>query len=241
MNDITSVDTEYDDWHSKFGQDSGDSDPWHQLALAHLDAKRDLQVLRVLEIGCGRGGFSSMLARKTNRPKEIIAADFSATAIDIAENCSRKVGIGGINWIVADIQDIPFPDSYFDTVFSFETIEHVPNPEKAVRELARVLKPNGRLILTVPNYFGAFGLYRLYLRCRGRRFSEEGQPINNFTMLPQVACWFMKAGLRLDRVDGVGHYLFWPGRQPKRVHFFDRLRFLTKWFAYHSCLIGFKK
>src|SRR5262249_27760351 len=82
-----------------------------------------------------------------------------------------------------------------DTVISCETIEHVPDPSRAVAELAQVLKPGGRLFLTTPNYFGPFGLYRAYLRLRRRRFTEVGQPINQLTLLPRTLRWIRRAGL----------------------------------------------
>ena len=49
-----------------------------------------------------------------------------------------------------DMQAIPFPDSSFDTVIHHNVLEHVPNDHKALTEIARVLKPGGRTILTVP-------------------------------------------------------------------------------------------
>ena len=89
-----------------------------------------------------------------------------------------------MKWETGDIQAIAHPAASFDTVFSCETIEHVPDPRQAIRELARVLCPGGRLFLTCPNYLGLMGLYRGYLRLTGRRYREEGQPINQFLILP---------------------------------------------------------
>ena len=50
---------------------------------------------------------------------------------------------------IADATDLPFPDSSFDTVVSFETLEHVPDPEAALREFHRVCRDN--IIFSVPN------------------------------------------------------------------------------------------
>ena len=46
---------------------------------------------------------------------------------------------------------LPFSDDEFETILSFETIEHLPNPKKLVNELYRILKPGGYLVLTMPN------------------------------------------------------------------------------------------
>lgn len=53
---------------------------------------------------------------------------------------------------VADVQAMPIPDNSFDSAMCFEVLEHVPNPEKALRELFRVLKPGGSLVFSVPHF-----------------------------------------------------------------------------------------
>src|ERR1043166_3488357 len=55
--------------------------------------------------------------------------------------------------IIGSAQAIPCPDNSFDTVTSTEVLEHVPDPLKAMREMTRVLKPNGYLILSTPMYW----------------------------------------------------------------------------------------
>jgi len=52
--------------------------------------------------------------------------------------------------IISDIAEIPEPDQSYDAVMCVEVFEHIPNPEKAIREFSRLLKKNGILILTVP-------------------------------------------------------------------------------------------
>src|SRR6516164_633683 len=163
----------YEQWHDRFGVDQADT-PWHRLVKAHIAPREDLVGKKVLEIGCGRGGFACWLAEQRPAPNRIVAADFSATAVQKGRSFAEGKRIGGIDWEIVDIQAIAHPDRSFDSVFSCETIEHVPSPGKAVRELSRVLKPGGKLFLTTPNYLGAIGLYRAYLRLRGRPYSEEG-------------------------------------------------------------------
>jgi 2-polyprenyl-3-methyl-5-hydroxy-6-metoxy-1,4-benzoquinol methylase len=142
-------------------------------------------------------------------------------AIEKGRTLARHHDVEGVTWRIGDIQAIDAPAASFDAVLSCETIEHVPNPALAIRALARVLRPGGTLFLTFPNYLGSYGLYRAYLRITGRRFSEVGQPINNFTTLPQVKHWVRRVGLSIEKVVGVGHYAFWPGSPPRRLHSLD--------------------
>jgi SAM-dependent methyltransferase len=67
--------------------------------------------------------------------------------------------------IISDITAIPTPDDCFDAVLCTEVLEHVPLPEDALRELVRVLKPGGRLILTAP--FVSFTHVAPYHYCTG--------------------------------------------------------------------------
>jgi SAM-dependent methyltransferase len=230
----------YEGWHERLGVDSEITTPWHQLLLQHLVPERDLAGKRVLEIGCGRGDFTCWLAKQPVRPSEIVATDFAATAIRKGRAFADAQNLSGIKWEIGDIQAIAHPDASFDTVISCETIEHVPQPRLALRELGRVLKPGGRLLLTTPNYFGVYGLYRVYMRLTGRRYSEEGQPINNFLLLPLTRAWIARAGLRVTLVDGVGHYFLFPGRLPKALPGLNSPRMLMRWLGLHSLIIAEK-
>jgi 2-polyprenyl-3-methyl-5-hydroxy-6-metoxy-1,4-benzoquinol methylase len=228
----------YEEWHRQLDVDAEANAPWHLLVREYLDVSRDLVDKRVLEIGCGRGGFSCWLSGQGGPTAGIVAADFSSTAVEKGAAFAAQRGITGVTWEVGDIQRIAHASESFDTVISCETIEHVPDPALAVRELARVLRPGGRLFLTTPNYIGTTGLYRGYLRLTGRRFREEGQPINNFNMLPRTIRWVKRAGLRVRTVTGSGHYVQIPGRNPVRLRAMDRARFLTRWAALHSFVLA---
>jgi 2-polyprenyl-3-methyl-5-hydroxy-6-metoxy-1,4-benzoquinol methylase len=233
--------TAYDTWHDHLHVDVECNTPWHRLVKTYLDPARDLSGRRVLEIGCGRGGFAAWLATQPDAPRQVVAVDYSATAVQKGRQYARAQGLTGVMWEQGDIEGIAHPDAIFDTVLSFETIEHVPDPRGAVRELFRVLKPGGRLFLTTPNYFGTMGLYRMYLRLTGRRFTEENQPICHPVMLPLTLAWIAGAGFRVTHVDAIGHYLPYPRRPPIRIYSLDRARFMTRWMALHSLVVAEKR
>ncbi len=230
----------YNDWHARQHVDAEANAPWHELIRRYLVPERDLAGRRVLEIGCGLGGLSCWLARHPSRPREILAADFSPVAVARAQEFAAGQQIGNITWLVADIQDLSSLDTEFDTVFSCETIEHVPDPPRAVRQLARVLKPGGRLFLTTPNYLSMMGLYRVYCWARGKPFDEGGQPLCQLTLLLKTQAWVRRAGLSLVVSESAGQYLPFPRRAPILLPWLDQPHWLMKWFGLHSLIVANK-
>src|SRR5688500_18198566 len=107
---ITEAKQEYDAWHARRGVDEEADAPWHLLVRRHLRPDLDVAGRRVLEIGCGRGGFSCWLACQPQPPSELIAADFSDIAVSKGRDFALSKGVSGISWRVADIQQLPFED-----------------------------------------------------------------------------------------------------------------------------------
>jgi SAM-dependent methyltransferase len=99
---------------------------------------------KVLDVPSGHGAFAQqLLARGCD---EIFCLDINETAFRLKDPTVKFIKHDVIN-------ALPFPDNFFDHVFSIEGIEHFENPWLFVRELCRVLKPGGRLYLTTPNTF----------------------------------------------------------------------------------------
>ncbi|WP_458011147.1 methyltransferase domain-containing protein [Candidatus Solincola sp.] len=95
---------------------------------------------RVLDVGCGTGGNFPFLSRYG----EVEGCDYSEEAVRFC----RLRGIAPVR--EASIYDLPYPDASFDLVTCLDVLEHLRLDLPALRELERVLKPGGHLLLTIP-------------------------------------------------------------------------------------------
>lgn len=93
---------------------------------------------KILEIGCGRG-------YTTKKVQRIAPQTFG---VDLNEKAVQN-GVAQ-NMRTMNAESLEFPDNMFDKICSFHTIEHIPNVAKALGEMARVLKPGGKIMLTYP-------------------------------------------------------------------------------------------
>ena len=112
---------------------------------------------RILDIGCGAGRHTCEAFRLQD--VVVIGADLSFDdLIEAREKLRLHESLGehgGGTWglSVADIGRLPFESDAFDLVICSEVLEHIPDEERAVREIVRVLKPGKNLALSVPRYF----------------------------------------------------------------------------------------
>ncbi len=110
---------------------------------AVLDFFGDVNGKKILDIGCGKGRFSEIFFMKG---ANIFGIDPSEKLLKEAREKSF-----GKSFISGSATDLPFSDNTFDCVFCIEVLEHVPDFRKAVREMVRVLKRNGKLIIIDKN------------------------------------------------------------------------------------------
>lgn len=96
----------------------------------------------VLEVGCGNGTGTKLIKKYFN-PTEIHAIDLDQRMIDRAQKRHSNLA----NFSVGNATKLIFSDNYFDTIFDFGIIHHIPNWQNCLQELYRVLKPGGQLIL----------------------------------------------------------------------------------------------
>ena len=101
---------------------------------------------RVLDAACGSGYGSAFLAARADA---VFAIELDHDAVERAALAYKHVK--NLTFSQGDITRLPFPDQCFDVITSFETLEHIPDPEAALIEFKRVLTPDGVLIASTPD------------------------------------------------------------------------------------------
>ncbi len=113
---------------------------WSRLAgekfLDWLGAPKNLQWL---DVGCGNGAFTEVLIARCS-PASVMGVDPSEGQLAYARG---RPGAKGAEFRVADAQALPFPDNSFDAAAMALVLVFIPDPVKAARELARVVRPGG--------------------------------------------------------------------------------------------------
>jgi SAM-dependent methyltransferase len=120
----------------------------YQFAGAYATGKS------VLDIACGVGYGSQVLI--DNGAARVVGGDISPEAIGYAE---QRYASPRVSFAIMAAEDIPLSTGSIDCAVSLETIEHIPNPRGFLRELDRVLKPGGTLVISTPNR-ATYGLGR---------------------------------------------------------------------------------
>lgn len=115
---------------------------WHRYHFASRWAAGK----RVLDVACGEGYGTATLGRVA---EHAVGVDVSDAAIAHARVAYKERA--NLEWINASCTKLPLPGASFDTVVSFETIEHIEGQEQFLDEVARVLKPGGVFVLSCPN------------------------------------------------------------------------------------------
>jgi ubiquinone/menaquinone biosynthesis C-methylase UbiE len=116
---------------------------------------------RVLDCGCGAGEYVSALRAAG---VEAYGVEYQAEKVAIA----RQRGLGEDLVRQGDLARLDYPDESFELAFLNEVLEHVPDEKRALKEVARVLKPGGGLIVFSPNRLYPFETHGVSLRRSGR-------------------------------------------------------------------------
>jgi len=155
--------------------------------------------LKILSLGSGGGGDLWYLAEHN----EIHALDGSSSAVEVARD-------HGLQAQLADLESpLPFSDATFDLVVAKDLLEHLLAPERLLAEMRRVLKPEGRLVLSIPNHFylpfrlrilfGGNLLWKSMVHDHSRNFEEWNYMHLRFFTWKGLQRLLLTGGFRVER------------------------------------------
>lgn len=149
----------------------------------------------VLDVPCGGG--VALRGLRPNQNIRYVAADISPVMLERTRQQARRRGLT-IETVEADITRLPFADDEFDLCVSFNGLHCMPDPALAVREMARCLKPGGRLVGdTIVRRAGWRQELAIAAFRRAGLFGPGGTA-------DDLARWFSDAGLHVDRFEHSG-------------------------------------
>ncbi len=149
----------------------GESDaPIYRAAAALLRARRARGVL--VDVGCGIGRFLEYASD--------LAADYIGVDVVRHPGLSQDAAFHRAD---LDRDSIPLPAASADIVAALETIEHLENPRAFCRELVRVLKPGGWLVLSTPNQLSVLSILCLIVKGRFVAFQDGSYPVHRTALL----------------------------------------------------------
>ena len=157
-----------------------------------------------LDLGCGSGVLTSELLV---RGATVVAVDGSPGMLREAQ--AGLVGEHGsvVTWLQSDVQSLPqLPEAGFDGVLCSSVLEYLEHPDAALREATRLLRPRGKLIVSVPPTGSVVRMAQKVVRSVSRLFGGNKFPylaVSIFEVDPKhLRQWLSDAGFELDRVTG---------------------------------------
>lgn len=128
------------EWDARFPDDG----PAYAAAVAELGLRKGDHVL---DAGCGTGRALPPLREAVGPSGVVLGADLTPAMLEAAVRAGRD-GVGRL--LLADVAALPLRTASLDAVFAAGLVAHLPNPAENLRELARVVRPSGRLALFHP-------------------------------------------------------------------------------------------
>jgi methionine biosynthesis protein MetW len=154
---------------------------------------------KLLDVGCGDGVIQHFI---TPRVKSIYGVDNSNETLKKAKKRGIKVKV-----VDLDRQKIPFKTNYFDVITCLDVIEHVRDPKDLLTKIHRVLKKNGKLIITTPNIRFTNHIYDLVVNGVFPKTSTEKVPYDgghiHFLTYTDMINLIKQTGYSLIHKDGI--------------------------------------
>ncbi len=213
--------------HSRAGQSLGISDAAIYLMVAEALKDRDKSGGVLVDVGCGTGQLWSHVGKQFTRYVGVDAVRYQ----DFTD-------AGEFHLVDLDTGRTALPDACADVVAAVETIEHLENPRTFMRELARLVRPGGVVIVTTPNQLSFLSLLTLIAKKRFSSFQDVHYPTHLMALLEvdlqRIAA---ECGLKDIRVKYSlqGRIVLTPWHYPRFI-----ARLLPRMFSDNVLLLGRK-
>ena len=109
--------------------------------------------LRILDVGCGPGTITVDLARRVE-PGRVVGLDRSEAVLSAAREAAAAAGVKNVEFRTGDVYSIEMPAGSFDIVHAHQVLQHLSDPVAALREMARVCRPDGTIAVRDGDYAG---------------------------------------------------------------------------------------
>jgi ubiquinone biosynthesis O-methyltransferase len=181
-----------------------------RMVISMLEAKPNEVIL---DVGCGNGRDLIQLATKGCK---CVGIDLSSKMIEEARKELLKNNIEGVKLEIGDATNLRFSNQIFDKVFASEVLEHIPDYNKAISEMARVLKPSGCLVITTPNRRSLYGFDR-YVISEKILKRKSRHPYDAWKTFNELASALNNNGFKIVSFSGVCYIpgSLVPGNIPK--------------------------
>jgi len=136
--------------HEYYGGDNQYCERSRRANEVFLNLLRPRKGSAFLDVGCGAGMVVNIAVERGCKATDV---DISSKAIETAR---RR--FPSLEFILANGENLPFEDNHFAYVTSLGTIEHYLNPEKGLKEILRVAKPQAKICIVLPNYYFLFNI-----------------------------------------------------------------------------------
>lgn len=163
-----------------------------------LDMMGELAGARVLDAGCGDG---ALVCASASRGADATGVDPDPAMLAAASSRATRAGVRA-TFLEGRVERLPFPDASFDVVASITVLCFVPDAALAVREMARVLRPGGRLVL---GELGRWSVWAAIRRLRARLGSATWQAAR-FRTANELRSLARQAGLSATAIRGAVYY-----------------------------------
>lgn len=210
LHDGVSIKDAYDAFYQKTELQMRDS---FYLWLIDLLGLRPGELL--LDVACGQGRLVQLAAQR----------GIQALGLDLSFEGMVKGArhAPAARWMVGDGMRIPLPDASMDYIMNIGSLEHYDNPIQGMREIARLLKPNGRACILLPNAFGLWGNIKRVWQT-GEIFDDK-QPLQRYATRNTWETALRFGGLTVERLvpwnetnfPRTAHDLLWTAQRPQKI------------------------